>query len=269
MIQSDFHLHSAFSGDCNTPLDELAATAISKGLKTICITDHQDFGYTDGGVLYELDVQDYYHTLKKFSENHQDKLDIRIGVETGLEPDKADLLHDFVSSCNFDFVIGSSHLINGFDPYYKEYFEGKTEKQAILEYFESILTNLKYCNDFDVYGHIDYVVRYTTQKDKNYSYAKYSDILDEILKELLRLEKGIEINTSGYRSGLSAPNPCIDIIKRYREFGGEIITIGSDAHYSEHIAYKFDTVYEILLDCGYRYYTMFRNRQPDFMKLDK
>lgn len=267
MILSDYHIHTKFSGDCSTEPDILAATAIAKGLKTICITDHQDFGYTDDGVLYELDAMNYYNTMQEFSDKYRDKLDIRIGVETGLEPDKSTLLHDFVSSCDFDFVIGSSHLVNGVDPYYKEYFEGKTEKQALLEYFESILTNLNFCKDFDVYGHIDYVVRYAPNKDLNYSYQKYGDIIDEILKTLLSMGKGIEINTSGYRSGLSEPNPCTDIIRRYREFGGEIITIGSDAHFPEHIGYKFDSVSEILKRCGYKYYTIFKKRKTEFIKL--
>lgn len=267
MILSDYHIHTIFSGDCSIEPDVLAAAAITKGMNTICITDHQDFGYIEDDVLFELDALEYYNTMKAFSNTYKDKIDIRIGVETGLEPDKSTLLHDFITSCEFDFVIGSSHLINGVDPYYKEYFEGKTESQAFMEYFESILTNLNYCSDFDVYGHIDYVVRYSPDKNLNYSYQKYSDIIDEILKTLLSMDKGIEINTSGYRSGLGEPNPCIDIIRRYRDLGGEIITIGSDAHFPEHIGYKFDTVSEILKHCGYSYYTIFKNRKPEFIKL--
>lgn len=267
MILSDYHIHTKFSGDCETEPELIAKTAIEKGLHTICITDHQDFGYMDGDTLYELDEKAYYKTIQDLSDRYKDKIDIRIGVETGLEPDKSDLLHNFVSSCDFDFVIGSSHLINGVDPYYKEYFDGKTEKAAFLEYFESILKNLEVCRDFDVYGHIDYVVRYAPNKDMHYSYHAYRDIIDEILNTLLKMNKGIEINTSGYRAGLSEPNPCTDIIKRYRELGGEIVTIGSDAHNSEHIGYGFDMVSEILKDCGYHFYTIFNNRKPIFLKL--
>ena len=45
--------------------------------------------------------------------------------------------------------------------------------------------------------------------------------------------KGIELNTGGFKYGLGHPNPCEDIIKRYKELGGEIITLGSDAHKCE------------------------------------
>lgn len=267
MILSDYHIHTKFSGDSEADFKDIVSSAVSKGLKEICITDHQDFGFVAEGVLFELDADEYFNTLCNISEKYCDDIIIKKGIETGLEPDKAKLIHNFVNSHPFDFVIGSSHLINGKDPYYKEYFEGKTEHEAFMEYFESILTNLDYCDDFDVYGHIDYVVRYSPNKNKNYSYQKYSEILDEILLKLIDKGKGIEINTSGYLSGLNAPNPCVDVIKRYREFGGEIITAGSDAHKPENIANRFLIATEILKACGFKYYTVFNNRKPEFIQL--
>ena len=131
-----------------------------------------------------------------------------------------------------------------------------------------MLNNVKTCDFFNVYGHIDYVVRYSPNKDFNYKVFDYCDIINEILKNLIHNGKGIEINTSGYRSGLSNPNPNTEIIKMYRELGGEIITIGSDAHRPQDIAYNFNKVVEILKGCGFKYYTEFKNRKPEFIKLD-
>ena len=101
---------------------------------------------------------------------------------------------------------------------------------VIWNYFESILENISAYDGFDVYGHIDYVVRYGPNKNREYSYGRYKDILDEILKKLISMGKGIELNTGGYHYGLGEPNPCTAVIRRYRELGGEIITIGADAH---------------------------------------
>ena len=98
-----------------------------------------------------------------------------------------------------------------------------------MEYFESILENISAYDGFDVYGHIDYVVRYGPNRNREYSYGRYKDILDEILKKLISMGKGIELNTGGYHYGLGEPNPCTAVIRRYRELGGEIITIGADA----------------------------------------
>lgn len=264
---ADYHIHTFFSGDSNASPDTIVQTAIEKGLCSICITDHLDFDYIEDGIRFELDNDKYFNYLLELKNKYIDKLDIRIGIETGLEPGKAKRLYDFINRHDYDFVIGSSHLINGIDPYYPEYFYNKTDYQAFMEYFESILTNLKSCRNFDVYGHLDYVVRYSPNKDKNYILSDYSSVIDEILINLITNGKGIEINTSGFRSGLSNPNPRLEIIKRYHKLGGEIITLGSDAHYPKHIAYNFDKALEILKVCGFKYYTQFKNRKPEFIKL--
>ena len=152
-------------------------------------------------------------------------------------------------------------------PYYPAYYKGRSERQAYLEYFASILENVAAFDAFDVYGHIDYVVRYGPNKNRDYSYRAYSEIIDEVLKTLIEKGKGIEINTGGFRYGLGHPNPTEDILKRYREFGGEIITVGADAHAPEDIAFDFQKVPEILKSCGFRYFTVFKNRKPEFIRL--
>lgn len=167
----------------------------------------------------------------------------------------------------FDFVIGSSHVVHGYDPYYPDFFEGRKEFRCYMEYFESILENLSVYDDFDVYGHLDYVVRYGPNKNHEYSYGRYKDILDEILKKLISMNKGIELNAGGYHYGLGEPNPCIDVIRRYRELGGEIITVGADAHTPDKIAWEFVKAANVLNDCGFRYYTIFKNRSPEFLPL--
>lgn len=267
-IPCDFHMHTEFSGDSQTPVSAMIEQAIAKGLSAICITDHLDFDYPyDNPKEYELDDDNYFNTIARLSEKYADQIYIMIGVETGLEPDKADILNLFIQRHPYDFIIGSSHLVHRMDPYYPEFFNNRSDSEAFTEYFESILENLNTCHNFDVYGHIDYVVRYSPNKSKNYSYAKYSTIIDEILKKLIQSGKGIEINTGGFRSGLDFPNPHPDILKRYRELGGEIITIGSDAHTPAYIAENFTQAVSILESCGFKYYTVFKNRSPIFLKL--
>ena len=93
------------------------------------------------------------------------------------------------------------------------------------------------------------------------------EILDEILRTLIRKNVGIELNTGGYHYGLGEPNPCVNIIRRYRELGGEIITIGADAHTPDKIGYAFDKAADVLRECGFSYYAVFKNRRPVFHKL--
>ena len=194
-------------------------------------------------------------------------VNIHWGIEIGLQPHITDKNNAVTKKYPFDLVIGSSHVVNGIDPYYPAFYKGKTEHEAYTEYFESILDNLHSGADFDVYGHIDYVVRYGPDKNKYYSYEKYADIIDAILKEIISQGKGIELNTAGFKYGLGHPNPTESVLKRYHELGGEIITVGADAHKPEHVAYDFDRVSNILKDAGFMYYTVFENRVPAFIKL--
>lgn len=270
-ITADCHLHSSHSGDSDTPMEEMVLEGISKGLTTMCFTEHNDFEYPpsqeEPDNIFLLNTDSYLYDLLKLKEKYSDKIRILFGVELGLQPQIVRQNAVYAKSYDFDFIIGSSHLCHGIDPYYPAFYEGRTDEEAYREYFESILENIKKFSNFDVYGHLDYVVRYGASKDQNYSYEKYKDIFDEILKLLLEKEKGIELNTGGLSKGLRDVHPCTGILKRYRELGGEIITIGSDAHAPAHIGDFFERACEVLKECGFQYYTIFEKRTPEYHKL--
>ena len=265
-ITADFHMHSAHSGDGCTPMEEMIRQAVRAGMTHICFTEHLDIDYPAAPDLPEhyflLDTESCFHELTRLRSVWADRIRIGFGVELGLQPHLRDTHTRYVASHAFDFVIGSSHICNGRDPYYPAFYEGRTEEEAYREYFASILENLDVFHDFGVYGHLDYVVRYGPHKDRDYTYEKYRDILDRIIDRLLALGKGLELNTGGLANGLREPNPCTAILKQYRKRGGEIITIGSDAHVPERIGHAFATAQEILKDCGFSHYTTFEKRQP-------
>lgn len=263
----DTHMHTNFSGDSEASPESMVEEAIRLGLDGICFTDHLDYNYPDDPELFLLDLDGYEKKIHAIQQQYQDRLPICFGIEIGLQPHLAAQLSEVTTFYDFDFIIGSSHVVHGFDPYYPAYYEGKTEQEAYMEYFTSILENLEAFSDFDVYGHIDYVVRYGPNKNQCYSYREYADIIDEILRRIIAMGKGIEINTAGFKYGLGHPNPTEDILSRYHELGGEIITIGADGHKPEHIAYDFAKVPDILKAAGFRYYTVFKHRKPEFVPL--
>ncbi len=260
-------MHTKYSGDSTADPDMMAEAALSRGLSGICITDHEDLEYPDPDICFELDLPQYQAGIRALAERFAGRLPILFGIELGLQPQLADAHDKLLKQYDFDFVIGSSHVVHGVDPYYDCYYEGRAESDAYREYFESILENILAFDGFDVYGHLDYVVRYGPNRDEYYSYGAFSDIFDEILRALIQRGKGIEINTAGLKYGLAHPNPTEDVIRRYRELGGEIITIGADAHKPEHVGYAFDRVSGILRDCGFSHYTFFRQRRPEFLPL--
>ncbi|MDE7435198.1 MAG: histidinol-phosphatase HisJ family protein [Lachnospiraceae bacterium] len=267
----DTHMHTQFSTDGSAAPAAMAEKALELKLEGICFTDHLDYDYPlqepDGEPEFLLDIEGYRHSIEAVQKDYSGKLPVYMGIELGLQPHLAKRHYELLQSCSFDFVIGSSHVVHGQDPYYASYYENRTEEEAYREYFVSILENIDAFDGFDVYGHIDYVVRYGPNRNRDYTYAGYADIIDEILKRLIAKGKGIEINTAGFKYGLGHPNPTEEILKRYRALGGEIITIGSDAHAPEQIAYDFIKVPDILKEAGFRYYTVFRQRIPQFIPL--
>jgi len=271
-ITSDCHLHSHHSGDSTASMEAEILRGIELGLKTMCFTEHNDFDYPDSpegepGSIFLLNADSYLYELIQLKEKYADQIQVLFGVELGLQPECMRKNAVFAKSYDFDFIIGSSHVCHGKDPYYPSFFEGRSEEEAYREYFVSILENIKKFQNFDVYGHLDYVVRYGPSKDENYCYEKYRDVIDPILELLLEKEKGLELNTGGIGRGMKDFNPCTEILKRYRQLGGELITVGSDAHKPEYIASHFDRAGQVLKDCGFQYYCVFEKRVPHFIKL--
>lgn len=263
----DVHMHSQFSGDSDAPQEYMIRAAIEKGLSGICFTDHLDIDYPGQPELFLLDLPNYTASVAALREKYAAELPVHLGIELGLQPHLTELHKAIVTQYPFDFVIGSSHVVHGFDPYYPEFYIGRNEKDCYREYFESILENIQAFDDFDVYGHIDYVVRYGPTRNENYHWIEYQEIIDEILTLLIHKGKGIEINTGGFKYGLGHPNPTEEILARYRELGGEILTIGADAHAPVHVGYDFSKVPDILKNAGFSYFTIFKNRKPEFIKL--
>lgn len=260
---SDYHVHTSFSGDCSIPPETMIEAAVRGGIRHLCLTDHMDYDYEEGGVCFEFDPKEYLRRLSLMKEKYADQIDLAVGIELGLQPYLGKKHHNLVFSNSFDFVIGSIHLVHSRDPYFPSYFEGREENEAYLEYFQCALQNLQAYSNFDTFGHLDYVVRYGPNRNRFYSYDRYREILDEILRALIRKDIGLEVNTGGYRYGLDAPNPCREIICRYRELGGRIITLGSDAHDPGYLAYGFGQAAELLKSCGFDSYFIFHDRKPE------
>ena len=277
MIQADMHMHTWFSTDSEACPCDMADEAVRKGLKTICFTDHFDKDDLEWGEEGIFDVDAYFVEMQKLQEEYAGKLNIRTGIELGLRTYLKDYYEELTKKYPFDFVIGSVHNVpykkdaEGnilyTDPAAEKLFTDRTDKEAYRLMMETTLENVRTSDCFQTLGHLDYVVRYGKSREKEYSYTDYADIIDEILKLLIEKEKGLEVNSAGLKYGLPFAHPHPDVLKRYRELGGEIITIGADAHKPEHIAYDFAKAEEILKSCGFKYYTEFFEQKPVFKQL--
>lgn len=272
MQLSDYHVHSSFSTDSTTPPEEVVKAAIEGKITNLCFTDHIDLMYPEDESLFVFDVKEYFETMTGLRDKYASEINLGIGMELGLrnEPDVFRVIKDRCDELSkepFDFIIGSTHIYDYADPYYKKFWEDKDPFKRILEYYEATLFNISNYDCYDVYGHLDYVTRYMPESH-HYEQSSYIELIEAILKTLIAKGKGIEINTSSLNKGFDSPNPNLSIIKLYKELGGEIITLGSDAHSPENLCTHFDVALEILKEAGFKSYTIFKNRKPSFIPLN-
>lgn len=264
-MYKDCHVHTNISHDGISKMEDYLNLALQKGVDEITFTEHYDIYDGLQTSLKTLNVDNYfqyYQNLKKLF-NFQ----FNFGIEIGLQPDIVPTIKSLVQNYPFDFIIGSSHITCKKDMAMdKSFFEGLSRRDAYLRYFNEVLTNVQLYNEFDVYGHLDYVVRYGGYDNKHIDYPEFREILDAILGELVRKDKGLEINTAGLRYGLDSPHPNIEILKHYRDLGGQIITLGSDAHKTDDLAKDFSTAIDILESLEIEEVAIYHQRTPDFVK---
>ncbi len=269
MLFFDNHVHSDVSFDGNDSYKNFILTAKEIGLGGITFTEHCDI--YDGMDPHDEKARPFDNAVykEKFEEAKSLFGDfIKMGVEIGLRPDKKEKVREISKYFDYDFIIGSSHVVCMKNISHDfSFYEGLTKDEAYEKYLYEVYENVKLHHEsFDVYGHLDYVIRYGGFADTKMS---LSDIIDEILSLLIRQDKGIEINTAFMRMGNSDPHPNYDIIKRYRELGGKIITLGSDAHRPEHLAFGFSEAAERLLSIGFKEYAVYTKRKPEFFGLQR
>lgn len=258
MFKVNYHLHSTFSFDGEDSLANLCEAAIKAGLKEIAVTDHCECNH--------LDVQPYnykqIHTeFLKVQEQFEGRIKLRFGVELGQATQNPEFAEHLLKKARYDVVLGSLHNLNNKkDFFYLNYNRNNADKIIGL-YFQE-LYELCVWNNFDVLAHMDYPSRYMIDYGFKYSFKKYRDIIKLILQKLISTGKALEINTAGLRTALNRTIPSQEIIEMYKEIGGYYITVGTDAHKTEHIKSGIDNAYDLLRDLGFRYITVYENRKP-------
>lgn len=261
----DYHMHSTFSADCETPMERTIERAIEIGLKEICFTEHIDYDYPDKDWVFEFDLKEYDEKIQEVQAAYREKIRIKKGVEIGLQPHVLSRYEELMKGENFDFVICSLHAAEGKELHYGEFFEGKTVDEAFELYYKELLSCVRNFKQFSVLGHLDLVKRYTNEKSTN----NFDDIIREIFKEIIPAGKGIEINTSGYRYGLESGMPSFDILKLYQACGGEFITLGSDSHVAKTVAEDFDLAISHAKAAGLKYVATYTDGEPEFHPIDQ
>lgn len=259
----DYHLHSSVSFDSQGDAAEMVTVAEKLGLKEICFTDHYDFNDV---FREQRDIFSLEEYRKSYDSLSSPWVKVRRGVEFGLTQWNQPELDALLKQYDFDFVMGSVHFAGGYDPYYEEFWTHNGLDTAFEKYLLQALECVKTHDNFDVLGHLNYVCKSVHNPTKKpLLYADYPDLCDEIMKTIAQKGIGMEINTSGM-DRVGAFLPSLDFIKRFRELGGEIITVGSDAHDGSRVGQYIDGALSIAKEV-FGYVCTFQNRKPIFHKL--
>ncbi len=274
---ADYHVHTKFSDDSAYPMEQVVKDAIAMKMDEICFTDHVDYGIKEdwdysrpaecrrrNGPM-NVDYPRYFALLKELRHTYEGQITIRSGLEFGMQMHTIPRYQALVETYPLDFMILSVHQVEDQEFWTQDFQKNRSQKEYNERYYEEMLGLVKACQDYSVLGHMDLIVRY----DENgvYPFEKIREIVSEILKVVIADGKGIEFNTSWRRYGLKDTTPSVDILKLYRELGGEIITIGSDSHAPAHLGSGILETKEFLKSLGFRYFCTYADKKPLFHTL--
>lgn len=267
----DLHMHTSSSFDGNYSAAQMCESAVKNELATIAFTDHFDVDFYERhnlGFRQKSSYEDICSVQEKFS----DKIRILRGIEMGQPTYDLALTEESLKRYEYDFIIGSIHNLRQMPDFGDLDYPNMIHDEiySLLDrYFEEELILAKW-NGFDTLAHLTYPMRYIIQSGiEGIDLSRYDDITDEIFKTLIANGKALEINTSGLRQPIGKTMPTENYVRRFRELGGELLTLGSDAHFTEHVGAGIDNGYEIAESCGFKYVTYFKDRKPVQVKIEK
>ncbi len=255
-MRADYHVHCEFSDDSRERMETQIEKALELGLDEICFTDHVDYGikkdWSEGNIIWRggdtlndpnakkepmanVNYPEYFAKIDRMRETYKDRITIRKGLEFGIQTITVKQYEDLFSRYRdqLDFVLLSMHQVNDLEFWTQDFQRGKTQKEYNEEYYREIYEVQKIFKDYSVLAHLDLIVRY--DNEGVYPFEEVKDMVAEILKTAIADGKGIELNTSSWKYGLADTQPSRAILKLYKDLGGRIITVGSDAHKSGRI----------------------------------
>ena len=287
-MYADYHLHCEYSDDSNEPMENQIQEAITLGLDEMCFTDHVDYGIKrdwddpegiiirhaiEHGkevdlVLANVNYPKYFEALNMYQKKYASSISIKKGLEFGIQSITVDAYGKLYASYqdDLDFILFSMHQVNNLEFWTQDFQKGKTQKEYNDEYYKEIYQTMQIFHHYSCLAHLDLLARY----DENgiYPFENEKDIIAEILKYAIRDGKGIEINTSSWKYGLKDTQPSRAILKLYKDLGGKIITVGSDAHETKYLASHIKDAYAILKnEIGINEICTFDHMQPIFHKI--
>lgn len=260
-IMIDTHTHCYHSQDSRAPARDMIEGAIAKGLQYIALTDHYDLDMLGFPQVPQIDLPRHFEELTILKEQYKGKIQLAIGIECGWAKDVQDDYARNLAPYKLDMTINSVHMIDGKDCYAEGYYDDLPMDKCYDDYLNSVIDSLSAPYRFDSIGHLGYIMRKAPYPDPIMKYTQFGDKLDHILRTIIDKGVALEVNTHTKNLPIRCL-PTIEILTRYREMGGELLTFGSDAHQPIRLADKYDETMERLKVLGYKYIFKYLSHEP-------
>ncbi len=250
----DLHMHTCYSHDGapHSTVDALCQRAIELGLPAIAITDHFDINRELAATNVRTLPRDLiYRDVLAAREKYGDRLLVLHGVELGQAIAHPERSVELIGELPYDIVLGSLHSIPGTKGFSHIDFTC-VPKESYNAYFAGVLDHTLELLDLGiihVVAHLTYIHRYLHKVGKTLDFPRFADGMTALFKKMISLGVALEINTSTADDGITMPTR--EILLLYRDCGGRLLTIGSDAHKPENMAKGFAKTKEMIASCGY------------------
>jgi histidinol-phosphatase (PHP family) len=270
MFLLDCHNHTEHSYDGHATVKEMCDAANAAQFDLYCMTDHYECQCAAEHGAF-LAIGRCLKDAREYAATHPLGTKILCGVEMGQPLQALDEAERLLQGYGdeLDFVIGSVHNVAGEPDFHDVDYENTPLHllDTLCERYYEELYQMTLWGEFDAMGHITYPYRYAAIHGVDLDYRKHDELVERMMRQLVQKGIALEINTSGYRQGVGEPLPGLHHLQMYRRLGGELLTIGSDAHRVTDFAKNIVDGLELAKQAGFTYITYFEQRKPVMVKL--
>lgn len=245
-------------------MEDLCAQAIQIGLGEVAFTEHLDLQPDDPGYGY-YNYERYRREVDENRSRFGGDLAIRMAIEITYQHEYDREIREMIEN-EFDYVLGSVHTVELEFIYLPDYYHKREAEAAYRAYYLELLLAAR-SGYFNCLGHFDLPKRYSYDIYGPVSWRLFLAEIDDILRAAVESGTGLEINASGLRQQAKETYPGVEIIRRYRELGGEIVTVGSDAHTVGQLGFGIREALEVAEAAGFKHIAVFEGRKPRYVPI--